>query len=444
MKTFLYQWAKTNSVMFVNAGSLVGATAVTSVLGFAYWWLAARTFPPATVGFASAAISAMMLLGTICILGLGTLLIGELPRQPGKEASLISTALIAVGGAGGGVGVLFAFAAPFLSTNLQALRASIQDIVLFAVGVSLTAITLVLDQALIGLFRGEIQLWRNTLFAVSKLVALFVASLWLSHAVGLTIYTTWIVGNVLSLAALTGFAVPRVRWSIKNYLPRWELLWKLGGIALRHHMLNLILQVPTLAFPVLVTIVLSVTVNAWFYVSWTISSFVSAVPFALATVLYATNSNNSAQPATLAYKTRTTLALSLATCVLANCLLQFGSKQVLGLFGHAYAEQASWSLRILSLGAFPLVIKNHYVALCRIRDRMGRAILPLSISACLELAMATFGARLGGLSGLSLGWLMAVSIEAAFMSYPLYKAVRVLNTSVQLDTSTQTTMKKAI
>lgn len=425
--------------MFVNAGSLVGTTAVTSVLGFAYWWLAARTFPPATVGFASAAISAMMLLGTICILGLGTLLIGELPRQPGKEASLISAALIAVGAVGGGIGVLFAFAAPFLSTNLQALRVSIQDIVLFAVGVSLTAITLVLDQALIGLFRGEIQLWRNTLFAVSKLVALFVTSLWLSHAVGLTIYTTWIIGNVLSLAALVGFAVPRVRWTIKHYLPRWELLWKLGGIALRHHMLNLILQVPTLAFPVLVTILLSVTVNAWFYVSWTISSFVSAVPFALATVLYATN---SAQPATLAYKTRTTLALSLATCVLANCLLQFGSKQVLGLFGHSYAEQASWSLRILSLGAFPLVIKNHYVALCRIRDRMGRAILPLAMGACLELAMAAFGAHLGGLSGLSLGWLTAVSIEATCMFYPLYKTVRVLDTSVQLDTSTQTTMKK--
>src|SRR5947209_3866426 len=252
--------------MVVNAGSLVGTTAVTSVFGFAYWWLAARAFPPETVGFASAAISAMMLLATICILGLGTLLVGELPRQPGKEASLISTALIAVGGIGGVIGVLFACAAPFISTNLRALGASVQDVALFAIGVSLTAITLVLDQSLIGLFRGEVQLWRNTLFAISKLAALLAASLWLSHVVGLTIYATWLVGNILSLLVLAGFTMFKRGWSIKNYLPRWELLWKLGGSALRHHILNLILQVPALAFPVLVTIMLSVTVNAWFYV----------------------------------------------------------------------------------------------------------------------------------------------------------------------------------
>ena len=50
----------------------------------------------------------MMLLGAICVLGLGTLLIGELPRQPGKEASLISTALLLVGLTGGLAGIIFA------------------------------------------------------------------------------------------------------------------------------------------------------------------------------------------------------------------------------------------------------------------------------------------------------------------------------------------------
>src|SRR5881227_2001050 len=75
------QWVQVNSIILVNAGSLVGTTAVTSVLGFVYWWLAAREFPPEVIGIASASISAMMLLGNFCMLGLGTLLITELPRQ---------------------------------------------------------------------------------------------------------------------------------------------------------------------------------------------------------------------------------------------------------------------------------------------------------------------------------------------------------------------------
>ena len=97
----LLQLAKANRVMLLNAGSLIGTFAVTASLGFAYWWLAAREFPAETVGFSSAAISAMTLLGLFCMLGLGTLLIGELPRQPGREVSLISAALIVVGGVGG-------------------------------------------------------------------------------------------------------------------------------------------------------------------------------------------------------------------------------------------------------------------------------------------------------------------------------------------------------
>ncbi len=46
VKTQLYQWLKTNRVMLINAGSLVCTTLVTGVLGFAYWWVAARQFHP--------------------------------------------------------------------------------------------------------------------------------------------------------------------------------------------------------------------------------------------------------------------------------------------------------------------------------------------------------------------------------------------------------------
>ncbi len=372
--------------MLINAGSYIGATAVTSVLGFAYWWAAARWFPPQAVGLGSATISIMTLLGTVCIVGLGTLLVGELPRQPGKEGSLISAALIIVGGIGGCAGIVFAVVAPFVSTDLEPLRASVQNIVLFAVGVSLTAITLVLDFALVGLLRGKLLFWRNTLFAVAKLAALFAVSLWLSHIVGLTIYATWAVGNALSLAALAGFAVLK------------------GG---RFRRVN------------------------WpgFYVSWMLASFVFIVPVALTTVLYAMVSG---QPTSLAHKTRLTLGLASMASVLAACVLLLGTKQVLGLFGHAYAEQASLSLRILAFGSFPIIIKYHYVTICRIQDRIARATLPMIVGCLLELGLAVLGARLGDLPGLSLGWVAAVCVEALFMSRTVYKAVwpRDISTSI--------------
>src|SRR5207249_4307121 len=117
--------------------------------------------------------------------------------------------------------------APYASAEFLPLRASIGDILISAIGVSFTAITLVLDQALIGLLSGGLQLWRNTFFAITKLVALFLASFWLSYAAGITIYATWALGNAFSLAALAGVALWEGKWSGKVHLPQWGLLRKL-------------------------------------------------------------------------------------------------------------------------------------------------------------------------------------------------------------------------
>ena len=430
MRILLFHWINANRIILINAGSLICTTFITSVLGFVYWWLAARLFSPEAVGLASAAISAMLLLGTVALLGLGTLLIGELPRQRGMEASLISAALILVGGVGGCLGIVFAVVAPYLSADFQVLGADIGTIALLAAGVSLTAVTLVLDQALIGLLRGELQLWRNTLFAGVKLAALFVTGLWLSHTSGLTIYATWTVGNALSLAALAGFAVLKGKWSRRSYLPHWGLLRKLGPTALKHHALNLTLDAPVLILPVLVTVLLSATTNAWFYVSWNIASIANIISVALTTTLYAVS---SAQPTLLARKIRVTLSLAFLASALTSCVLLPGTTQVLGLFGHSYAQQAAWSLRILALESFPFIIKNHYIAVCRIQGRVALAARVTIATGLLELGGSALGAYLGGLTGLSLGWFAAVCIEAVFMFRTVYRAARSIDTSTDKD-----------
>ena len=293
------------------------------------------------------------------MLGLGTLLITESPRQPGQEGSLISTALVVVGVAGGATGLLFAVIAPYASAEFNPLKASPIDSVVFAAGVSLTAITSVLDQALIGILRGNLQFWRNTIFVALKLLLLFVFGLWLSQKTGMTIYAAWAIGMALSLAALLGFALHKEGGPGRAWWPQWGLLRKLGPAALQHHFLNLTMQVPGFAMPILVTALLSAKVNAWFYIAWMIANFVFVVPSALTTVLHAMN---SAQQSSLWYRARITLAIAFVISLATVCLLQLTVKQVLGVLGSSYAEQATGCLRILMLGAFPVIIKVHYVS----------------------------------------------------------------------------------
>lgn len=421
--------------MLVNAGSLVGTTAITSGLGFVYWWIAARHFSTETIGIASASLSAMMLLGSFCVLGLGTLLITELPRQPGQEASLISTALIVVGGTGAIIGIAFALISPSFIAGFQPLRADGMNVLLFALGVSLNGMTLVLDQALIGILRGSLQLWRNTLFALVKLITLFFVGTWLSNNLGIAIYATWAISNIVSILVLVIPIVLKRGTTKRHYLPQWRLLHKLCMAAVQHHLLNLTLQFPTQVLPIVVTALLSAQMNAWFYVSWMLVSFVFIIPGALTTVLHAMN---SAQPSSLAHKARVTIGLAVLTGLLTNIVLQFGARQVLSLFGASYADNAAWCLRILALAAFPLIIKNHYISICRIQDRVGSAILGILPGGILEVLAAMLGARIGGLSGLSFGWVAAIAIEAVFMFRTVYKAIWSKETlSVQDENSSQ-------
>jgi O-antigen/teichoic acid export membrane protein len=416
MKIFQRYWSAANWVVVFNASSLVATTIVNLALGFSYWWLAARQFPPEAVGFASATFSAMMMLGTIGLLGLGTLLIGELPRQRGNQLSLITTALVVAGMAGAGLGTLFTIVAPYISVDLQPLRASLGSIALFASGVALVAVTGVLDQALIGLLRGGLQLWRNMLFSVVKLVALLLAGVWWADGLGLTIYATWVVGSFISLAALGSLVVRGI--PIRAYRPRWRMLQGLGWAALKHHTLNVTLQLTGYVMPLLVTALLGTTMNAYFYTAGMVSGLVYVGPGALTTVLYAVG---AAEPAALAHRIRLTLGLALVAGLLGNGFLLLGGGPILSLFGPAYVQQAEQALHIFALGVFPIIIREHYVAIHRIYGLTISALPFVLVGSFLNIVLGAIGASLGSLVGLALGLLVAMCVEALLMAPTVYK-----------------------
>jgi O-antigen/teichoic acid export membrane protein len=407
------KWLKKNSDILFNTSSLIATMLVTSGLGFAYWWVAARFYSTEAVGLASAATSAMMLLSTLFLLGQGTLLLTELPRNKGLEGSLISASILVVGISTLVASILFAFLAPVISPQLASLGSTPQSILLFAAGVSLAGVTVILDQAVIGLLQGGIQLWRNTIFSVVKLVLVVVAARYLAQTSGMSIYTTWSIGNAVSLFPIVIFVIRKKKLSPKYYIPQWKMMRHLGMSSIQHHSLNLILQAPAQLLPLLVTILLSAKMNAWFYIASMIANFVFSLSLSVTTVLHAAN---AAQVTTLTQKTRLTVGLSTLSSLAISAILVVGAEPILGFFGASYAENASECLRLLMLASFPLIVKNHYIAIYRIRDKVAQAIVPMVLGSLLELGLAVYGAHVGQLTGLSLGWVIALLIESLFMA----------------------------
>ena len=82
-----------NQDLLRNAGSLAATTGLTSIFGFVFTIVAARMFSTSEVGWGNTAINEMQLFGTIGMLGLGTMLIGELPKRHSERGGLFAASL---------------------------------------------------------------------------------------------------------------------------------------------------------------------------------------------------------------------------------------------------------------------------------------------------------------------------------------------------------------
>jgi len=408
-------------VLFANATSLIASTGLTSGLGVVYWFVAAHTFSIQAVGVASAGVSAMTLLATLGSLGQGTFLLGELPHRARSEMPPLIGSGLAVSAA---IGLILAYA--YVAVGTAVLRAfrpfeSPLGATIFALGVAIMSMTMVADDVAIGLLRGGLQLWRNGIFSVIKLVFLVVLALIVMHGSGADIYTTWTLGALVSLVFVAGVAVHVTGWrSVSDMRPRLRIVRQSWRLIVGHQMLNLSLR-SGLVLPTFVLAILGASYTASFYIAFQVASFVIVVPTSFSTVLYAIGRTEGHQ---LPGKMRQ----SLLTCLLVGAALTifviFAGSWILTIFGRTYARQASQALWLLTAGVFGTTIKDHYVALARIENRIRAALPLLYFGTFLELSFALIGVIAGGLTGLAAGWLVGTLTEAVIMSRRVFGASR--------------------
>lgn len=188
-----------------------------------------------------------------------------------------------------------------------------------------------------------------------------------------------------------------------------------------HHVLNLALMAPGLVAPIIVTGILSARSNASFYIALMVAGLVFVVPNSLAMVLYTLSATDRRR---LGPQLKSVLGLSFVTGLLANVVIMAGAGILLRLFGADYAQEAQGSLRILALGVFPLTVKLSYVTILRVENRVSVAAFAMAGGSILEIAMLALGAYWGGLTGLSMGWLGALMVEALVIAPRVMQVAR--------------------
>ena len=319
-----------NQDLLRNAGSLAATTGMTSIFGFVFTILAARMFSANAVGWGNAAINAMQLFGTIGMFGLGTMLIGELPKRQGDRGGLFAASLATSGIGSVLLGLIFAVVVGmFFNKSLPGVGGTLAEVLLFVVGTALTGATLVFDEGTIGMLRGGVQLWRNMAMSAIKLVALPVTAVLLHDEYG--------VGTQPVLRDRDRRLPDSRQSSCSSVAVPGSITAPTGSrcaaclpVAINHNWLNLAMATPSRIIPIVVVVCGRRGQGRVFYVAWMITSLLFMVPVHLGTVLFALA---SASPELVAEKLRFVLRVSLMIGLPVMAVLAIGAHFMLNIFG---------------------------------------------------------------------------------------------------------------
>lgn len=392
-----------SATLAINSGALAIGTVATAGLGFVYWWLAARLFPPEAIGHASALLSIVGLTALLGEAGLGTLLVGEIVRHP-KRASSLVTAAASIGAAlAVGLGLAFVLGTHFVQST-RPIDGWLAGFI-FVLGCGLTAFTMVVDQAFVGSLNSTGRMIQQVFFSVFKLMLIVIAAA-VSQTSSTTILLSWVAGLLTSWIAVDLVTRGGARRLLG--IPDFRLLHTFRRKVFDHYALDVTMQAPGIIVPYLVLVLLSPAATAAFSVLWMLVSTAAAIPAVLATVLFPVI---RAGPDKSRHHFLLSLTASLLFSLACAVFILFYSQHILEVFNPAYREIAGSSLRLLGFSLLGSTLKFHACALARLGDAMRRASLPFALGGLLELGFVVAGAKLGGLEGLVIGWTIAVSIE---------------------------------
>lgn len=409
--------ARLNSVrrvpLYRSSFALMLTTGLNGVLGFAYWVLAARLYPAKAVGLGAGAISAMTLVSSLGWIGLQYVLLRFVPVAGGAQTRLVRltyAAAITIGLAAAGV-----FLAGFAHlAGLGILTESPVTVLLFAASIVLWVVFSLQDSVLIGLRRAGWVPIENATFGAIKAVLLAVLA---ATASAWAIFGAWVLGLVglvvVINAALFGRFLRRDRSAPPRLPPRRQLV----RFATGHHFVAVTAAVPDSLVSLLVLAFMPGAANAYYYSAWAVSfSFrLLAVNMSNALTVEGALAENNVRSLL-----RQVSRLAFVVVIPLVLVVVVAAGPIMHAFGPQY-DRAANLLRLFALALIPFTVVNFVIAVERIRQRVGPALLIAGCSTFVTIGLDLWLIPSDGLSGAGWGWLIGQVLAAAVAIWVIFR-----------------------
>ncbi len=398
--------------LFRNGYALLFSGITTSVLGFAYWALAARLYPAEIVGLSSALLSAMLLLSGMAQLSLNNVLIRFIPVAGSHTGRLLIYAYIASALAAVLFSILFILGVDRWAPALSFLNSNPKWQWAFVAASTGWCIFSLQDSALAGLRQ---TLWvpvENTVFAVLKILLLFVLAFSVKEA---GIFLSWTVPVLLSLLPVNGLIfgrlLPRRAASKDEPATRpnaGQILKYIGG----NYVGTLFFLVYANLLPLIVANEAGAASAAYFYLPWTISGGMQLIAINLVTSMTVEGARNERE---LHYYCRRVLSQSLRLLVPLVAVIFIGAPFLLNIFGSTYSAEGSALLRWLSLSAIPNLVVVLALGLARVQNRPALIAVIQGAICLLALSLTYFLLPGFSITGAGIAWTICQTVMALWV-----------------------------
>jgi O-antigen/teichoic acid export membrane protein len=376
--------------LFRNAYALMAATVLSSALGLAFWVVAARLYDTETIGRASAAIAAMLLLCNAAQLNLSVGLMRFLPVSRGSERRVVLVSYAVASAAGFLAATGFLLVAPLVSGEVSYLREP-RFTLLFLVGVVTWVVFSLQDAVLTGI---RATMWvpaENVAFGILKLALLVVLA---STMAASGILTAWVVSMVIMLAPVNWLIFARLipRGGPRVRDPRMPGTREMARFVGGDYVGTLLSHMSTSALPLLVIAAAGPEESAVFFVAWSISSALDFIATGTASSFLVEGAGREDRANTYRRAAARRAALLLVPAVVATILL---AGPLLSVFGEEYRD-VQWALVVLCLAAVPRMFLLLRIAFLRVQRRVATVVALQALGCVSMLGLSAVGLAMGG------------------------------------------------
>lgn len=409
--------------LFRNAYALIATTLITSILGVAYWALAARHYDAADVGRTSAVISALLLVAGIAQLNLVNVLPRFLPAAGVLTRKLVTCAYAMSAMAACVVSTVFVVVARL--TGLVS-GGQVNWVVgaWFVVSAVAWCIFTLQDSVLAGLRQAPWIPVENGLFSSVKIL-LLLAFASVSQRYGLFLSLT--IPVVLSLIPVNLFlfrrAIPEVETRAQGVsaLPEWRHfrrfvaadysggLFQIGWVTI---------------LPLIVVAKLGLAANAYFYVAWVVATAFDLVLSNIGVSFLVEGAHDGASVPRLA---RSAAKLTAALVLPAIVIVIVVAPIALEFLGPDYATEGTLLLRLLALAAAFRAVNVLFLSLARVHKRVRQIVAVQAMTCVLGLGLALVLLGPLGLPGAGVAVLITQATTALCVAPSLIRDLRLPN-----------------